>query len=142
MADNRSATRLNPWNIGLWAAQGLLAFMFLYAGYVKLTSTPQAMEAMGWHWAVDVSPALIIFIGIMEVLGAIGIIAPAATRILPWLTSAAAAGMVLLQLAAIGLHTSRGEFDSLWLNMVLVAAAAFVFWGRTRKQPILPVGAP
>jgi putative oxidoreductase len=122
--------QLDGWNIGLWAAQGLLAVMFLYAGYIKLSSEPAALDAMGWHWAIDVPPALITFIGVMEIIGAVGIVLPMATRILPWLTIVAAGGMLVLQLAAIGLHVSRGEFADLWLNIILVAVAALVAWGR------------
>lgn len=125
----------NPLNLGLWMAQALLSAMFLYAGYVKLTSTPTALDSMGWHWALDVPPALIAFIGVMEILGAIGVVLPMATRILPWLTAMAAAGMVLLQLAAVALHVSRGEYAALWLNIILLAAAAFVVWGRMANRP-------
>jgi len=125
----------NPLNLGLWMAQALLSVTFLYAGHVKLTSPPAALDAMGWHWALDVPPALIAFIGAMEILGAIGVVLPMATRILPWLTALAAAGMVLLQLAAVALHVSRGEYAALWLNVILLAAAVFVVWGRTAKRP-------
>ena len=69
----------------VWVGQALLALFFAYAGWMKLSQTPAALTEMGWHWAADVPPALIIFIGVMEILGAIGIVLPAALRILPWL---------------------------------------------------------
>lgn len=92
---------------------------------------------MGWTWALTMPPAFILFLGVMEILGAIGIIAPAVTRILPFLTPLAAAGMAFVQVSAIVLHGVRGETaTSLPLNLVLLALALFVLWGRTRKAPI------
>lgn len=113
-------------NLLMWSGQALLALFFGYAGWMKLGQTPDALAAMGWHWAADVPPALIVFIGLAELLGAIGIVLPAALRILPWLTSAAASGMVLLQVAATVLHLSRGEFENLWLNGVVLVLAGTV----------------
>ncbi|WP_418883814.1 DoxX family protein [Allorhizobium ampelinum] len=52
----------------------MLAQFFAYAGFLKLSRTPEALAAMGWHWTVDVPPSLITFLGIMEGLSAIGII--------------------------------------------------------------------
>lgn len=129
-------SRIDSWNLGLWIAQAVLAFMFLYAGFMKLIKTPEALDAMGWHWALDLPHALILFIGVMEVLGAIGILLPAATPILPVLTRVAAAGMVLLQVSAIVLHATRGEVQSLPLNLILLILALLVVWGRTRKAVI------
>lgn len=114
----------------LWSGQALLAVFFAYAGWMKLSQTPDMLSDMGWHWAADVPPALITFIGLAELLGAMGIVLPAALRILPWLTTAAASGMVLLQVAAIVLHVARGEFANLWLNVVVLALAGAVVAAR------------
>ena len=127
------------WNLPLWVAQVFLAAMFAIAGFLKISQSPEAMAAMGWHWALSMPPAFIVTLGVLELLGAIGIILPALTRILPLLTPAAAAGMVLTQLGAIALHASRGETaETIWFNLLLLAAALFVLWGRTRKAPISP----
>ena len=61
---------------------------------------------------------------------------PALTRIQPWLTPLAALGFVAIQVLAIGFHITRGEVHGLPMNVVLLALAAFVVWGRTRKAPI------
>lgn len=116
------------WNISLWAGRAVLALFFAYAGVLKLSRTPQALSAMGWHWTMDVPPSLITFIGAMELLGAVGIILPAASRILPWLTNLAAAGMTVLQLVALAFHLARGETDVLWLNVVVILVAGAVAW--------------
>lgn len=130
---------INWWNVALWVAQVFLAAMFLFAGYTKVTNTPDELAAtMGWGWALTFPAWFILFIGVAEILGAIGVVLPAATRILPWLTPLAAAGFVIVQVAAMILHASRGEFAVLPFNVLLLAAALFVIWGRTRKVPVAP----
>ncbi len=126
------------WNIGLWAAQVVLALLYGFAGFSKAFQPLDGLAAMGIAWAADY-PVLTRFVGAAELLGAVGIILPAATRILPWLTPLAAAGFSLIQVLAIGFHAMRGETAmSLPLNLVLLALSLFVLWGRTRKAPILP----
>jgi uncharacterized membrane protein YphA (DoxX/SURF4 family) len=130
--------RRNWWSIGLWVAQVLLALVFGAAGVMKLT-TPLADLGAMMNW-VTVSPeALVRFIGFVEVAGALGMILPAVTRILPFLTPLAAAGFAVIQVLAIGTHASLGETGStLPLNIVLLALALFVAWGRWKKAPIAP----
>lgn len=129
-------TGRSGWNIGLWAAQLLLALFYLYAGYNKLTQPIEALGAMGMGFALFVPELLTRFIGLAEVLGAIGLILPAATRILPRLTPLAALGLTTIQVLAIALHVSRAEFMVLPMNLVLLALSLFVLWGRERKAPI------
>ena len=132
------ATGRNWWNIGLWTAQILLALAFGMAGFLK-TLTPIADLGVMMNW-VTVTPGwLVRFIGIAELAGALGMILPAGTRILPWLTPLAALGFVVIQLLAIGTHASLGETaTTLPINLVLLALALFVVWGRRRKAPIAP----
>lgn len=120
--------------ISLWAGRITLALFFAYAGFLKLSSTPEALSAMGWNWTADVPPLLITFIGVMELLGTIGIILPAALRILPCLTTLAAASMLLLQFAAVGLHLSRGENGVLWLNAILILVTGAVAWFGFKRE--------
>lgn len=127
---------MNKWNIGLWVAQVVLAAVYVMAGFMKLTQPIDALVASGMSYAGDYPEMLTRFIGTMEVLGAIGIILPAATRIAPFLTPLAALGFSTIQVLAIGLHTMRGEFQVLPVNFVLLALALFVLWGRLRKAPI------
>jgi putative oxidoreductase len=128
------------WNIGLWVAQAALAAMFLMAGFMKLTTAPAEMVAMGMLWAENTPVAVIRFIGLAEVLGAIGLILPAATRIMPRLTKLAALGLAVIMVFAFGLHSVRGEFEVLPMNVILFALAVLVIWGRTNKAPIAPRG--
>lgn len=129
-------TNRNWWTIGLWASQALLALAFGAAGAMKLTTPVADLGAM-MNW-VTVSPEwLVRFIGAVELLGAVGVLLPAATRILPWLTPLAALGFAVIQVLAIGTHASLGETAStLPINLVLLALALFVAWGRWKKAPI------
>lgn len=129
---------MNKWNIGLWVLQIVLALVYGMAGFMKLSQPIDALVASGMSYAGDYPELLTRFIGTMEVLGAIGVILPAATRIAPWLTPLAALGFSIIQVLAMGLHISRGEFQVLPVNLVLLALALFLLWGRTRKAPIAP----
>ena len=126
------------WNIGLWVAQALLAAMFLMAGATKLMSGSAELVEMGMGWAENAPFLLIKFIGFAEVAGALGLILPAATRIMPNLTKLAAAGLAVIMVLAAGLHITRGEFQVVPVNVILFALAALVIWGRTNKAPIAP----
>jgi putative oxidoreductase len=120
---------------GLWTAQILLALLFLGAGLVKSTQ-PLDVLAQSMPW-VGYSPgALVRFVGISEILGAIGLVAPAATRVLPWLTPLAAAGIVTIMALAIPMHATHGELGGIPVNLAIGAMAAFVTWGRVRGAPI------
>ena len=121
-------------NIAIWIVQGLTAVGFIMAGGSKVI-TPIEELAAQMAWAGDVPPALVTFIGICEVLGALGILLPALTRILPWLTSVAAAGLALVMVLSIGFHLTRGEFMII-PNIVLLALALFIAYGRFKLVPI------
>ncbi|MNT38241.1 hypothetical protein D3C72_1744270 [compost metagenome] len=124
------------WTIGLWTVQVLVALMFGMAGFMKSTQPIEALAAnMPW---VASMPALVRFIGIAELLGAIGMILPAATRILPLLTPAAGGGLATIMVLAAIFHLTRGEFSGIVANVVLGLLAAFVAWGRLKKAPIAP----
>ena len=124
------------WNIGLWVGQGALALFYGMAGFMKLTQPIEGLVASGMSYAGDYPELLTRFIGTMEVLGALGVILPAATRIAPRLTPLAALGFCVIQVLAMGLHTMRGEYFMLPFNLVLLALSLFVAWGRTSKAPI------
>lgn len=120
-------------HIGLWIAQALLAVAFGMAGMMKLT-TPMEQLAAGMAWVQSSPEALVRFIGLSEVAGALGMILPAATRIKPILTPLAAVGLVTIMVLAAGVHVSYGEAPI--PNVVLGGLAAFVAWGRYKKAPI------
>ncbi len=134
--DTNVAATGKGWTIGLWAAQAILAAVFIMAGLTKLTSAPADLVAMGMGWAENAPVALIRFIGLAEVLGAAGLILPTATRIMPGLTRLAALGLAVIMMLAFGLHAYRGEFGVMPVNIIVFALAMLVIWGRTNKAPI------
>ena len=123
--------------IGLWVAQSLVFFVFVAAGLVKfLTPIPQLAAMM--PWTGEHSEVFVRIIGLIDLAGGIGILLPALTRIMPNLTVLAALGCSVLQVFAIAFHVSRGEAPMTPLNLVLLALALFVLWGRGRVAPIAP----
>ncbi|MCP4139651.1 MAG: DoxX family protein [Chloroflexi bacterium] len=118
-------------NIVLWILQGLLAFMFLMAGMMKISQTKDGLKEKGagrMDWVDDVSPENIKLIGILEILGALGLVLPQLTGILPWLTPLAAVGLALTMAGATVLHARRS--DPLVPTIMLLLFAAFVAYGR------------
>ena len=116
-------------NVALWIAQGLLAAMYLMAGIMKTFNTAKAREAM--TWTQGRSDGFIRFVGTSELLGALGLILPLVTGILPWLTAFAAIGLTIIQLLAIfSEHLPRKEYNVIPVNVVLLALAIFVVIGR------------
>lgn len=130
-----AAPRGRGLHIGLWVAQGLLAVGFGMAGLMKLT-TPYQQLVSSQAWAQSMPEALLRFIGLSEVAGALGVILPAATRIKPILSPIAAVGLVTIMILATGVHLMHGEPPI--ANVVLGGLAAFVAWGRFKRVPILP----
>ena len=124
-------------HVGLWVVQGLLGALFLAVGTMKVTQ-PIAVLADSFGWPAAVPAALVRFIGVAELLGGLGLILPAATRIKPMLTPLAGVGLAMVTLFATIFHISRGELGALPIPLVLAGLAAFVAWGRAAKAPIAP----
>jgi uncharacterized membrane protein len=118
----------------LWGVQGVLALFFIYGGYAKL-ATPADQLAQMMPWTAE-HPTLVLVTGVVDLLGGIGILLPALLRIQPRLTVLAAIGMIILQVLAFGFHAMRGELAVTPLNVVLLALAVVVLWGRGRARPI------
>ena len=112
-------------NIALWIAAGVLAAVFVSAGTLKLTR-PKEKLAANLAWVEDFSAGTVKFIGLMEVLGAIGLILPAALHIAPILTPLAATGLAITMVLAAVVHARRKEPQLIVVNAVLFALAAFV----------------
>jgi len=122
-------------NILLWVGQITLAGMFGMAGVAKATR-PIAELAPQIPWTADMPEVLVRFIGTAELLGALGLVLPALTRIRPVLTPLAAAGLVTIMALASVFHATRAEPGGIVVNLLLGSIAAFVAWGRYRKAPI------
>jgi hypothetical protein len=117
-------------NIALWSIAGLLALIFLAGGVVKLIQPREKLAAYGLGFVEDVSTGTVKAIGTLEVLAAVGLILPAVLDVAPVLVPLAAVGVVLLMVGAIITHLRRHEAQAIVVNLVLLALAVFVAWGR------------
>ena len=122
----------------LWALLVFLALAFLGAGGMKL-ATPASEIATQFPWAADLLPWSPRVIGVLEVAGSIGLIAPHATEIAPRLTPAAAGGLALPMVGAAILHRTRGEFAEVIPSPVLLAMCLFCS-ARAAEGPSTPEG--
>ncbi len=111
-----------------WILQGLLAAAFLGAGSMKLIKTRDELMAQGamMAWAEDFSSGSLRAIGALEVLGAIGLVIPTLTGVLPVLTPIAAGGLVLTMAGAAATHVRRGEYGSVVPTAILAGMALAV----------------
>ena len=118
-------------NIALWIAQGLLALVYLAAGGLKVVRPREQLVASGnFDWMKDSSDAGVQAVGLVEILGALGVILPWLTGIAPILTPIAAVGLVVVQIGALRVHLVRNERQPLPANVFLLLLAAFVAVGR------------
>lgn len=118
-------------NIALWIVQGLLAAMYLMAGQMKAFQPAKVRENPQMTWAKNRSDGFIRFVGTSELLGALGLILPLVTGVLPWLTVLAAIGLTIIQVLAIFTeHLPKKEFNVIPVNIVLLALAVLVIIGR------------
>jgi uncharacterized membrane protein YphA (DoxX/SURF4 family) len=117
-------------DVALWIVAGVLAVAFLGAGLMKLAQPREKLVESGMGWAGEFSPGAVKAIGALEVLGALGLILPAVLDIAPVLVPLAATGLALTMVGAIVVHTRRKETPMVAVNVVLLALAVFVAWGR------------
>ena len=113
-------------NVVLWIIAGLLAVAFAGAGLMKLAQPKAKLAASGMAWTEDFSDGQVKGIGAVEVLGALGLILPAALGIAEVLTPLAAAGLAITMVIAAITHVRRGEGSMVPVNVVLGGLALFV----------------
>ncbi len=121
-------------HITLWVMQILLAVILVWAAFMKLFKPAEA--AAMWPWVGQVPIAFAKFTGIVDLLGAAGLILPALLRRMPKLTPIAAIALIVLMVCASIFHIARGEAEAIGFNIVFGAIAAFIAWGRFTKAAI------
>ena len=127
-------------NKGLWVIQIILAVFFFFTGvmhFILPESLPQQMA-----WMYDMSTPMHIFTGVAEILGALGLILPALTRIQARLVPLAAAGLAVLMVGAVVFHISRAEYSNVMTNLILGLLAAFVAYERWKMIPFMDKQVP
>ncbi|MFE2327984.1 DoxX family protein [Streptomyces sp. NPDC059385] len=113
-------------NIAYWIVAGLLALFYFYAGTLKVIRSPDQLRPM-MAWVDRIPLPALRALGVVEILGATGLVLPPLTGIVPSLAPAAAIGFVLLQIGAVAVHLS-GRDRRIALNAGLTAAAAVTIW--------------
>ncbi len=121
-------------NRALWVGQILLGLAFLGAGGPKLLTPAADLAAQFEGFPAGFGR----LIGTLEVAGAVGVIAPAATGILPALTPAAAGGLAVIMVGAAFTHLFRAEYVQMLPALLLFALALFVAYGRVRLHAVAP----
>lgn len=119
-------------NIVLWILQVLLAAAFAAHGWMMVAPPPELAVIMNEQLGVPFR----LFIGVAELLAAVGLILPGLTRILPRLVAWAAAGLAIVMVSATVLHFSRGEISSGVTTAVLLVLTLFVAYMRLQVKPI------
>ena len=123
-------------HITLWIAQVLLAVLFAGAGSAKaMTPLPELTKSL--PYTADLPGWLVRFIGISEITGAVGLILPAISRVVPMLVAWASWGLCAVMGLATLFHLTRSEISAMPMTIVIGAVAAFVAWGRSAKAPIV-----
>ena len=115
-------------NVALWIAQVLLAVVFLMAGFMKAFLFERAKASL--PWVQGTARGLVLFIGLAELLGGLGLVLPPLFGWPAMLTPLAALGLAVIMVLAAGFHIKRGEGNALPINLILLLLAAFIAYGR------------
>jgi len=119
-------------SVFLWVLQLLLAAAYLAHGWLLLSPPADLVEQI----KASIPTALRVFLGVSEVLAAAGLVLPGLTRIAPWLTPLAAAGLIPIMIGATVLHLWRAEYSSAATTAVLLVLVIFVAYMRWKVAPI------
>ena len=119
-------------NVALWVLQVLLAAAFFAHGWLFLSPPPEVAQQMN----ATLPRWFQLFLGVAEVLAAVGLTLPGLTRILPWLVTWAAGGIMIVMVSATAFHLARGEMSSAAITSLLFVMATLVAYMRHRVLPI------
>jgi putative oxidoreductase len=126
-----------PLRAALWVLQISLCLLFTWKGWTELVTGDNDLRG-AVSWTADIPVPLVRVIGLVEVLGALGLVLPAATRIRPELTPMAASCLTTVMTLAVMFHLYRGDTKVFVIPAILAMAGLLVAWGRFRKAPIGP----
>lgn len=118
----------------LWVLQVVFGLYFIGVGVTHFVLPDGLPGTMSWMY--ELSDSLHVISGTAEILGGLGLILPAVTRIRPELVTWAAYGLVIVMLGAAVWHISRGEATQVVLNLINAAILAFIGYGRQKLHPL------
>ena len=123
-------------NLALWVIAGLLALVALTGGMTKVFIPKEKLAAApGGGWTAEASVGFVKTLGVLELLAAVGLILPAMVDIAPVLVPVTAICWVFLMVGAMVTHGRRGEAKFVALNLIYLALAALIAWGRFGPEP-------
>ncbi|WP_405908373.1 MULTISPECIES: DoxX family protein [unclassified Streptomyces] len=123
-------------NLALWIGAGLLAAVALGGGITKAFVPKEKLAAAnGGGWTEDIGAGFIKTLGVLELLAAVGLILPAVVDIAPVMVPVTAVCWVLLMIGAMVTHGRLGESKFVLVNLVYLALAVFIAWGRFGPNP-------
>lgn len=124
-------------NLALWIVAGVMAAAFAAGGIAKLVMPKDKIAAApGGAWVDAFSPGAVRALGVVDILAAAGLILPAALGVAPVLVPLAAVGVVLLMAGAVVTRLRYGGAGAIPADLVYLAVAVFVAWGRLGPQPL------
>lgn len=121
-------------NTALWILQWVLGIYFIGTGVLHFIVPEGLPPAMDWMYVL--SDTLHIVSGSAEILGGLGLLVPAVTKIRPELVPLAATGLIAVMIGAMVWHIGREEFTNVGMNVVLASLLAVVAYGRWRRAPL------
>jgi uncharacterized membrane protein len=119
----------------LWLLQIVLALAFLPLGLLKVTRSRQRLLRVQ-PWVEDYPEPVVTTIGVLELLGAVGVVLPAVVGVWTVLVPVAATGLAILLVGAVVVHLTRHEANRLAAPVALLVAAAAVALGRFGPWPL------
>jgi uncharacterized membrane protein YphA (DoxX/SURF4 family) len=135
MAEQPTVPNRRVLNVVLWIIQILLALLFLFAGGIKLVLSMDQLTSMGSPNQIRLPGLLLRFIGVCEVLGALGLILPGLFRIRPSLTPLAAAALIIIMIGAAGLTIAGDGIAAALVPFIVGLLLIFVAYGRRTLAP-------
>jgi uncharacterized membrane protein YphA (DoxX/SURF4 family) len=119
----------------LWIVQVLLALAFLVAGFMMVGQPIERLKKR-MHWVTHYPVKFVRLVGIVAILGALGLVLPGLTHILPWLTPVAAGGLVFMMIGALVVHLHLKEYTALVPPIILLFLFLFIVYGRFVLVPL------
>ncbi|KAB2350056.1 DoxX family protein [Actinomadura rudentiformis] len=121
-------------NLALWIVAGLLAALALFGGLTKAFMNKAKLDELGAKsgggWTMHASAGFVRTLGALEISAAAGLILPAALDIAPVMVPVTAVCWILLMIGAMITHARYEQYRYVALNLVYLAMASFVAWGR------------